>query len=86
MISNDIQLTYVLSDRPAYLFPLLFDVYRLKEREDFDEQVDIAKERLEAGAVVVMFEPLREEQKNTLDLLNVVPIYNFPEVTFYVSE
>jgi hypothetical protein len=86
LISNDIQLTYVLSDRPAYLFPLLFDVYRLKEREDFKEQVELARERLAGGAVLVMFEPLREEQNNTLELLDVVSLYNFPEVTFYVSE
>jgi hypothetical protein len=86
LISNDIQLAYVLSDRPAYLFPLLFDVYRLKEREDYNEQVDITKERLEEGAVLVMFEPLREEQKKTIDLLDVMPIYTFPEATFYVSE
>jgi hypothetical protein len=86
LISNDIQLTYVLSDRPAYLFPLRFDVYRLKEREDYNEQVDVTKERLEEGAVLVMFEPLREEQENTMDLLDVVPLYSFSEATIYVSE
>jgi hypothetical protein len=86
LISNDIQLTYILSDRPAYLFPLRFDVYRLKEREDFNEQVDITKERLEEGAVLVMFEPLREEQENTMDLLDVVPLLSFTEATLYVSE
>jgi hypothetical protein len=86
LVSNNIQLTYFLSDRPAYLFPLRFDVYRLKEREDFNEQVDITKERLEEGAVLVMFEPLREEQENTMDLLDVVPLYSFSEATLYVSE
>ncbi len=78
LISNDIQLTYVLSDRPAYLFPLRFDVYRLKEREDFNEQVELTRERLEEGAVLVMYEPLREEQQATMDLLKVVPLFNFP--------
>jgi hypothetical protein len=85
LISNDIQLTYVLSGRPAYLFPLRFDVYRLKEREDFDGQVAITKERLEEGAVLVMFEPLKDEQVETMDLLDVVPLFDFREAVLYVA-
>ena len=86
LISNDIQLVYVLSDRPAYLFPILFDKYRQKDREDFNEQIEFAREKLEEGAILIVFTPMKDEEMMVLELLDVVAISIFDEAIFYAAE
>jgi hypothetical protein len=85
LISNDIQLVYVLTDRPAYLFPLFFDVYREKERDDFEEQVAFAQEKLDDGAVLIMFKPMKQEQLDTLELLKVKVLKDYEGATLFES-
>lgn len=86
LISNDIQLVYVLSDRPAYLFPILFDKYRQRDREDFNEQIEFAREKLEEGAILIVFTPMKDEEMMVLELLDVVSISIFDGAIFYAAE
>lgn len=82
LISNDIELVYVLAGRPAHALPILFDHYIQREREDFDLQLALTKERLEGGAVIVFFGDPDPEEAEILHLLEVEPFQVFPGAEF----
>lgn len=54
IISNNPEMIYILADRPAYMWPIIFDSYRLQNREDFDQQIAATQEKLNRGGVLVI--------------------------------
>lgn len=55
IVSNNPEMVYILSGRPAYVRPIRFDVYQQQARQDYLDQVQATKERLDAGGVLVIF-------------------------------
>jgi hypothetical protein len=65
VISDNPEMVYYLTDRPAYMIPIKYDDYQQAFREDFPEQIELARDRLAAGAVLVVFgEPSAEEGRS----------------------
>jgi hypothetical protein len=83
IISNNPEMVYYLLERPAYTMPILFDVYQQAEREDFDEQVELAARRLEAGSVLILFGPPRPLETEVLSFLPIQRLATFPETVVY---
>ena len=81
-MSDNVELFYFLAGRPAYAFPISFDNYTQRAREDYAAQITKAKDRLENGAIIVLFVPTEERQK-TLEQLGVDILYEFPQAVFY---
>jgi len=81
-ISDNVELFYFLAGRPAYAFPISYDNYTQQERQDYNLQIAKAKNRLEQGAIIVLFYP-EEGQKKALDQLGVETLYEFPQAIFY---
>jgi hypothetical protein len=81
-ISDNVELFYFLAERPAYAFPISYDNYTQQERQDYNDQIAKAKNRLEQGAIIVLFYP-EEGQIKALDQLGVKTLYEFPQATFY---
>jgi 4-amino-4-deoxy-L-arabinose transferase-like glycosyltransferase len=81
-ISDNVELFYFLAGRPAYAFPISYDNYTQQERQDFNDQIAKARNRLEQGAIIVLFYP-EEGQKKALEQLGVETLYEFPQATFY---
>lgn len=83
IITNNPEMVYYLVDRPAYMMPIKFDPYKLAEREDFQEQVEATREKMKQGSTLVFFGELSKEDAEIIELLQVVPLHTFQEVTFY---
>ena len=83
IITDNPEMVYYLTDRPAYMIPIKFDLYRQAFREDYPEQIELARARLEGGAVLVMFGEPSDEEAEVMDLLEVVPLRTYDEVVVY---
>jgi hypothetical protein len=81
-ISDNVELFYYLAGRPAYAFPISYDHYTQQQRQDYEEQIAKAKDRLDKGAIIVLFYP-DEEQQTVLKQLGVETLYEFPQAIFY---
>ena len=83
IISDNPELVYFLIDRPAYMIPIKFDVYQQESRADYAQQIELARDRLEAGAILVVFGEPSAEEAETLDLLAVTALETHPEAVIY---
>jgi hypothetical protein len=84
-IANNVELIYVLTGRPAYALPIVFDHYRQVYREDFAQQVELNRTRLADGALLLIYGTPDEFEKVALDELGVVAIREFPRITVYAD-
>jgi 4-amino-4-deoxy-L-arabinose transferase-like glycosyltransferase len=83
VISNNPEMFYVISDRSAYTLPIQFDFVTGKERDDFEEQMEATIVKLSQGALIVVFTPLTEREKEVIHLLDVELLEGFPRSQFY---
>ena len=83
IISNNPEMVYVMVNRPAYMWPISFDHYRLEEREDFQDQIEATKEKLNRGGVLVVFGWPEETETLVYDTLGAEPFSIFIDVTFF---
>lgn len=82
LISDNVELIYFLAGRPAYAFPISYDNYTQQYRQDYDQQIVLAKARLNEGAIIVFFKP-DEVQQEALKQINAVILNEFPQAVFY---
>jgi len=85
LIANNVELIYVLTGRPAYALPIVFDHYRQVYREDFAQQIQLNRQRLADGALILIYGAPDEFEQVALDQLDVVPIREFPKITVYAD-
>jgi hypothetical protein len=83
IISNNPEMVYVMANRLAYMWPISFDRYRLEEREDFQDQIEATKEKLNRGGVLVVFGWPEETENLVYDILGAEPLDTFIDVTFF---
>ena len=83
-ISDNVELFYFLADRPAYALPISYDNYTQQARQDYDQQVAATQERLDKGAVIVLFYP-QGDRSQVLARLDVVQLNEFPQAVFYIK-
>ncbi len=83
IISNNPELVYILSDRFAYMRPIHFDVYSLEYREDFEQQIEATRDKLNRGGVLVIFGAPNDMDREVIDLLGVEVIDTFYGSAFY---
>ena len=85
IISNDIELVYVLVDRPAYAFPITFDHYQQVYREDVEEQIEFVRGLLEDGGRIIYFGELEGNDLLLLKQLGAVEERSFDGAMLYRS-
>ena len=83
LISNNPELVYVISGRPAFIMPIEFDVLTLQAREDFDHQVAATRRRLERGGRLIVFGGLDPVDQRTLARLGAVRFDTFEGAAIY---
>jgi 4-amino-4-deoxy-L-arabinose transferase-like glycosyltransferase len=83
ILTDNPEMVYYLIDRPAYAMPIKFDQYQQAFRADFQQQLDLARARLEAGAVLVIFGDPSEEEAEVVDRLDVAPLNEFEGAAVY---
>jgi hypothetical protein len=83
IISNNPEMVYYLVDRPAYMKPIRYDLYQQAFREDFNEQIDLARRRLGSGSIFVFFDEPSSEESDILELLDMSLIYETERVKIF---
>ncbi len=83
IISNNPELVYVLSGRPAYVRPIRFDVYQDQAREDFVHQVQATEERMEQGGVYVIFYPIEDVDRDVIRMTGAELLQELPQAALY---
>jgi 4-amino-4-deoxy-L-arabinose transferase-like glycosyltransferase len=83
IITDNPEMVYYLIDRPAYTMPIKFDQYQQAFREDYPEQIQLAHDRLEGGAVLVVFGPPSDEEAEAIALLKVSALRTYDEAVVY---
>jgi hypothetical protein len=83
IISNDPEMVYIFVERPAYLLPLKIDYHTTQEREDYDQQVEATREKLNQGGLIVIFSPVTEREVEVVELLNAELLDTFYGSAFY---
>jgi 4-amino-4-deoxy-L-arabinose transferase-like glycosyltransferase len=88
IVSNNIELTYILSGRSSYMIPIRFNPNNLQANEDFSAQIELTRERLSDNGVLVIYgygELGRETQivveqleAEPQQILNMAKIYVLP--------
>jgi hypothetical protein len=87
LISNDIELIYVLADRPAYRFPIEYDHYQQAVRDDLDEQIQFTREQLNDGGVIVLFDAAAlDAELEIVQLLGAIPLLEFEGAYFFSGQ
>jgi hypothetical protein len=81
IISNNPEMVFVFVNRPAYMWPIQFDHYRLAEREDFEQQLEATREKLRQGGVIVVFGWPVGTEDLVFDTLETERLNNFIDVT-----
>jgi hypothetical protein len=74
IITDNPEMVYYLTDRPAYAMPIKYDLYRQVFREDYRQQIDLARDRLEADALLVVFGKPSDDEAEAIGLLGVAAI------------
>ena len=83
IISNNPELVYILTDRPAYLLPFEFDPYSQLPRNDYEQNIRSTRVRLEDGGVLVIFGNPDDEAIQAMEDLNVTPLTGVAGNMFY---
>jgi hypothetical protein len=83
LISNNPEIVYILIDRPAYVRPIRYDQYQDAYRQDYEDQLEATKERIAAGARLVIFRPLEETDLVTIEYTGAEELASFPHAAIY---
>lgn len=83
IITNNLELVFIFAERPAYALPIPYDHYTETARADFDEQVALASQRLDEGAVIMFYGEPDDSDLEVIDLLDVQVIQQFYQSTLY---
>ena len=82
IITNNQELVYLMTERGAYMWPIQFDQYRQEEREDYMAQLDATREKLDRGAILVVFGWPVGTEELVFNVLNTQRLETFIDVTF----
>lgn len=83
ILTDNPEMVYFLLDRPAYTMPIKFDQYQQAYREDFEAQIALARDRLEAGALLVVFGNPSDEEVEVLERLDVLQLWTDEDATVF---
>jgi hypothetical protein len=81
IISNNPEMVFVFVSRPAYMWPIQFDHYRLEDREDFEQQLEATRKKLRQGGVIVVFGWPVGTEDLVFDTLETERLTEFIDVT-----
>jgi hypothetical protein len=85
IISNNPEMVYVFTERPAYMRPIDFDVYTLINREDYSEQLEWVQSLLDSGGVYVQLRDPNPYEKKAIEDLDIEVRHSFPAAWIYVA-
>jgi hypothetical protein len=74
---------YAFIHRSAFMWPIEFDHYVLKEREDFDKQVNATREKLQQGGVLVVFGWPEGAERLVFDILEAERLSSFIDISIF---
>ncbi len=86
IISNNPEMIFILANRPAYLLPIRVDAYTQREREDYEQNINANRRRLEQGAILVILGSPDGGALEAMNDLNVTPLEGYTTATFFGAD
>jgi hypothetical protein len=74
IVANNPEMAYALAGRPAYMMPILQDASTGDTREDFDQQIEATREKLEKGGVLFIFGAMSTHDREVIERLEAEPV------------
>ena len=74
IVTNNPEMAYVLSGRPSYMMPVLYNVSTGEIREDFDKQIKATREKLEEGGVLFILGHMSAYYRDVIERLEAEAI------------
>jgi hypothetical protein len=83
ILSNNPELVYILASRPAYVRPIRYDHYQERFRQDYEEQLQSAQEKLSAGGVLLIFKPVEAVDEVVIKRSGVVELADYDQAVIF---
>jgi hypothetical protein len=83
VVSNNPEMVYILTGKPAYVRPISYDQYQEQAREDYQQQLRDITAILNKGSVFVVFEQLEADDTSLIDYAGLVEIDQTPHAFFF---
>ncbi len=83
VVSNNPEMIYILTGKPAYVRPISYDQYQEQPREDYPQQLVVTKAVLVQGSVFVVFGQLEGDDTKLIEYAGLVQIDRTPNARFY---
>jgi hypothetical protein len=83
ILSNNPELVYILTGRPAYVRPIRYDHYQEQFRDDFQDQLAAARDKLAQGGLMVIFKPVEPLDLEVADFTGAVVLMDFEQAVIY---
>jgi hypothetical protein len=83
VVSNNPEMIYILTEKPAYVRPISYDQYQEQPRDDYQRQLEFTKGVLEHGSVFVVFDKPETDDTRLIEFAGLVQIDRTPNARFY---
>jgi len=83
VVSNNPEMVYILTGKPAYVRPISYDQYQEQPRDDYRQQLEFTKGVLDHGSVFVVFDALEADDTRLIEFADLVQIDRTPNARFY---
>jgi hypothetical protein len=83
IVSNNPELIYFLSGRTAYMRPIRYDPYQMKERDDYIDQLKFIKSLLDTDGVYVQLKPPSQDLKEIITDLDLTLIFSHANAGYF---
>ncbi len=83
VVSNNPEMIYILTGKPAYVRPISYDQYQEQPREDYQQQLEFTKTVLEEGSVFVVFDKPEADDTHLIEFAGLDQIKRTPNARFY---
>jgi hypothetical protein len=82
IITNNQEMIYLMGERGAFMWPIQFDQYQQQDRQDYEQQLDATRDKLNQGGVLVVFGWPVGTEDLVFDVLGTERLASFIDVTF----
>jgi hypothetical protein len=83
VVSNNPEMVYILTGKPAYVRPISYDQYQEQPRDDYRQQLEFTKRVLDHGSVFVVFDQPEADDTRLIEFAGLVQIDRTPNARFY---
>jgi 4-amino-4-deoxy-L-arabinose transferase-like glycosyltransferase len=83
IVSNNPEFIYFLSGRTAYMRPIRYDPYQMKERDDYKNQLEFVQSLLDTGGIYVQLKSPGQDLEGIIADLDLVLMFSHANAGYF---